>query len=208
MSRSSIAMPPVKNDAKRAVGIGSRNSHCPDFRPTAPTDPRPKVLAAGTRRDWRSAITVSSPGGGAGPDRARAGPGGDGDPARCVGIGWGGLLLIFELQWSGRSSYSWEGELADELVILLLRSAGAHNAAAEQLRTVFGQQVAGYVRQVTHDAPDSTRRAGLIATQVLGLALCRYVLGLAPVAEMPAEELAAAIGPTLQRYLFGDLGGA
>ena len=118
------------------------------------------------------------------------------------------MLLIFELQWSGRSSYSWEGDLADELVILLLRSAGAHNAAAEQLRTVFGQQVAGYVRQVTHDAPDSTRRAGLIATQVLGLALCRYVLGLPPVAEMPAEELAAAIGPTLQRYLFGDLGGA
>jgi AcrR family transcriptional regulator len=102
----------------------------------------------------------------------------------------------------------WEGELADELVILLLRSAGTHDAAAEQLRTVFGQQVAGYVRQVIHDAPDWERRAGLIATQVLGVALCRYVLRLPPVAAMPAEELAAAIGPTLQRYLFGDLDGA
>ena len=83
-----------------------------------------------------------------------------------------------------------------------------HAAAADQLRTVFGRQVAGYVRQVTHCAPDWERRAGLVATQVLGLALCRYVLRLPPVAAMPAEELVAAIGATLQRYLFGDLDGA
>ena len=102
----------------------------------------------------------------------------------------------------------WEGDLADELITVLLRSAGTHDAAAEQLRTVFGQQVAQYVRQVTHDAPDWERRAGLIATQVLGVALCRYVLRLPPVASMSAEELAAAIGATLQRYLFGDLDGA
>jgi AcrR family transcriptional regulator len=56
----------------------------------------------------------------------------------------------------------WEGELADELVTLLLRSAGSHDAAAEQLRTVFGRQVAGYVRQVTHETPDWERRAGLM----------------------------------------------
>jgi hypothetical protein len=43
---------------------------------------------------------------------------------------------------------------------------------------------------------------------VLGVALCRYVLRLPPVATMPAEELAAAIGTSLQRYLFGDLDGA
>jgi AcrR family transcriptional regulator len=102
----------------------------------------------------------------------------------------------------------WEGDLADELITVLLRSAGSHDAAAEQLRTVFGRQVAAYVRQVTHDAPDWERRAGLIATQVLGVALCRYVLRLPPVAAMSAEELAAAIGGTLQRYLFGDLDGA
>jgi AcrR family transcriptional regulator len=102
----------------------------------------------------------------------------------------------------------WEGDLADELVTLLLRSAGTHDAAAEQLRTVFGRQVGEYVRQVTHDAPDWERRAGLIATQVLGVALCRYVLRLPPVAVMPAEKLATSIGMTLQRYLFGDLDGA
>jgi tetracycline repressor-like protein len=61
---------------------------------------------------------------------------------------------------------------------------------------------------VTHDAPDWERRAGLIATQVLGVALCRYVLRLPPVISMPAAELTAAIGATLQHYLFGDLDGA
>jgi len=99
----------------------------------------------------------------------------------------------------------WEDESADELITLLLRSAGTHEAAAAQLRTVFDTQVGAYVRQVTGEAPDWERRAGLIATQVLGLALCRYIVRLAPVVTTPADELAAAIAPTLQRYLFGDL---
>jgi AcrR family transcriptional regulator len=99
----------------------------------------------------------------------------------------------------------WEGGSADELITLLLRSAGTHEAAAAQLRTVFDTQVGAYVRQVTGEVPDWERRAGLIATQVLGLALCRYVLRLSPVVTMPADELAAAIAPTLQRYLFADL---
>jgi AcrR family transcriptional regulator len=49
-------------------------------------------------------------------------------------------------------------------------------------------------------------RAGLIATQMLGLAMCRYVLALPPVASASPDELAAAIGPVLERYLTGDLG--
>jgi AcrR family transcriptional regulator len=101
----------------------------------------------------------------------------------------------------------WEGDLADELVTLLLRSAGTNDTAADHLRTVFGRQVVAYVRKLTGDAADSERRAGLIATQVLGIALCRYVLRLPPVVAMSAEELAAAVGQTLQRYLFDDLAG-
>jgi Tetracyclin repressor-like, C-terminal domain len=119
-------------------------------------------------------------------------------PRMCPPTSWVGC-------WPGTSWVGGEGDLADELVTLLLRSAGSHDAAAEQLRTVFGRQVAGCVRQVTHETPDWERRAGLIATQVLGVSLCRYVLRLPPVVSMSAEELAAAIGETLQRYLFGDL---
>ena len=50
---------------------------------------------------------------------------------------------------------------------------------------------------------DAPRRAGLIATQVLGLALCRYVLRLPPVVVMSRDEVVAWVGPTVQRYLVG-----
>ena len=44
-------------------------------------------------------------------------------------------------------------------------------------------------------------RAGLVASQVLGMALTRYVLRLPPMAAMTREQLVAWVGPTLQRYL-------
>jgi hypothetical protein len=40
---------------------------------------------------------------------------------------------------------------------------------------------------------------------MLGLALTRYILALGPVAAASPDDLAAAIGPTLERYLTGDL---
>jgi hypothetical protein len=54
-------------------------------------------------------------------------------------------------------------------------------------------------------AGDSDYRAALVGSQVLGLALTRYVIQLGPLVEASNEELAAAIGPTLDRYLTGDV---
>jgi hypothetical protein len=47
---------------------------------------------------------------------------------------------------------------------------------------------------------EAPRRAGLIATQVLGMALCRFVLRLPPVLALTRDELVDWLGPTLQRY--------
>ncbi len=49
-------------------------------------------------------------------------------------------------------------------------------------------------------------RATLAATQMVGVLLARYVVGLEPLASMPAAQVAELVGPTLQRYLQGDLG--
>ncbi|MFI5777476.1 hypothetical protein [Nocardia sp. NPDC051570] len=46
-------------------------------------------------------------------------------------------------------------------------------------------------------------RAALISTQILGLALCRYVLRLPPVVALTHEQIVADIGPIIQRYLSG-----
>jgi Tetracyclin repressor-like, C-terminal domain len=45
----------------------------------------------------------------------------------------------------------------------------------------------------------------MVATQVLGLAICRYVLKFPPLAEMPGDLVVARFSPTLQRYLTGAL---
>lgn len=49
------------------------------------------------------------------------------------------------------------------------------------------------------DRPE--RRMTLVASQLIGLVMARYVLRLEPLASASAEELVAACAPTLQRYL-------
>ena len=48
---------------------------------------------------------------------------------------------------------------------------------------------------------DPERRMSLVASQVMGLILARYVLEIEPLASMSAREVVAAIAPNIQRYL-------
>lgn len=95
----------------------------------------------------------------------------------------------------------WEGDLADEAIMILLRSAVTNPAAAERMRTVFGGQVVNLVRAVTHNAPDSELRAGMISTQLLGIALTRYILRLPPIAAPDPQTLIATLTPVLNQIL-------
>ena len=56
------------------------------------------------------------------------------------------------------------------------------------------------------DQAERERRAGLVASQLLGLGFVRSVWRIEPVASMTDDELVAAVGPTVQRYVDGDLG--
>ncbi|WP_407319074.1 TetR family transcriptional regulator [Isoptericola halotolerans] len=53
---------------------------------------------------------------------------------------------------------------------------------------------------------DARRRSSLVASQVAGMLLTRYLVPIDPLASMPADEVARLVGPTVQRYLTGDLG--
>ena len=53
---------------------------------------------------------------------------------------------------------------------------------------------------------DRKVRSGLVASQMMGLAMTRYVWQIEPVASMSDDELLAAIAPNLQHYISGDLG--
>ena len=100
----------------------------------------------------------------------------------------------------------WEGELSDDVLVLLLRSAVTSEQAAARLREVFLGQLATVLRPVV-EADEVKRRAGLVTSQMLGLALTRYLLRIPGLADRPAAEIIADIAPTIQKYLVGPLPG-
>jgi AcrR family transcriptional regulator len=87
----------------------------------------------------------------------------------------------------------------DEALVVLLRSSTTNDEAAQRMRKIFSTQLRPVIAKI--NPTDAPRRAGLLATQVLGLALCRYVLRLPPVVAMSHDEVVAWLGPTIQRYL-------
>ena len=72
------------------------------------------------------------------------------------------------------------------------------------MRTIFSEQVAPIVAAVSPDPAQVPLRAGLLATQALGLAICRYVLELPPVVAMSREEVIAWLAPNVQHVLTGS----
>jgi AcrR family transcriptional regulator len=112
---------------------------------------------------------------------------------------------------------SWGDVLARHLVarwerndtlVALLRVATTQDFAAERMRTLFAGQVAPLVARIEPDEKTAATRAGLLATQMLGLALTRYVLELPPVVALTPDELAAWLSPVLQHYLTGMVPGS
>jgi AcrR family transcriptional regulator len=87
----------------------------------------------------------------------------------------------------------------DEALIVLLRSSTTNDDAAQRMREIFAGQLLPVITTLNQDAAE--RRAGLIATQMIGLAVCRYVLQLPPIVAMSHEETVEWLGPTVQRYL-------
>lgn len=96
----------------------------------------------------------------------------------------------------------WEGEQADDSLRVLLASAATNTAAAQQMEHIFRAQLEPVVAAAgPHDPATAATRAGLVATQMLGLALCRYVLGLPPVVDLDRAAILRWLGPVIQRYL-------
>ena len=97
----------------------------------------------------------------------------------------------------------WEG---DETLMALLRAGATNPAAAERMREIFASQLGPVVaRTAPGTGPTAEQRAGLAASQILGLALTRYVLRFPPVAALRRDDLVTWVAPTIQRYLVGEL---
>src|SRR5262249_14549743 len=93
------------------------------------------------------------------------------------------------------------GECFTDMTVLL-RSAASNEYAASRIRKLLAAQVVSAFARVGNRAT-ARERAALVTSQLLGLALCRYILKISPLAEMSQEEIVKHIAPTLQRYASG-----
>jgi hypothetical protein len=85
-------------------------------------------------------------------------------------------------------------------LIGLIRSVVASADAAALLREFVTRKVLGRLATALEvDQPGL--RASLAASALIGMAMMRYVIELEPLASASSRDLAAWLGPTLQRYL-------
>jgi AcrR family transcriptional regulator len=88
--------------------------------------------------------------------------------------------------------------------LALIRGAVTHEHAAAMLREFIAREVLG--RLAAAASPDRPElRASLAGSQVVGLAMARYVVRVPPLATTDRETVVACVGPTIQRYLTGAL---
>jgi AcrR family transcriptional regulator len=81
----------------------------------------------------------------------------------------------------------------------MLRSIVASESAATRMRDFATREILGRLAEALElDHP--RLRASLAASQLIGVAMLRYVVKVEPLASAPAAEVAEWVGPTLQRY--------
>jgi AcrR family transcriptional regulator len=99
----------------------------------------------------------------------------------------------------------WDDEATRQRMLAVVRSAMQYEPAAVMLRTFIRRDIVGRFVD-TLDTGDAELRATLVGSQLIGMAIARYVIAPPPLATVSAAELVAAYGPTIQRYLTGNVG--
>ncbi|HTE70394.1 MAG TPA: TetR family transcriptional regulator [Actinomycetes bacterium] len=98
----------------------------------------------------------------------------------------------------------WDLAANNSPLLALVRSAVSDEQAAAMLREFITEEVLGRIAEGL-GSPDAKLRATLVGSQLVGLMMARYIIRVEPLASAPPAVVAAAIGPTLQRYLTGDI---
>jgi AcrR family transcriptional regulator len=83
----------------------------------------------------------------------------------------------------------------------MMRASATHPEAQRAMQTIFEKRICPALRRAFPDDPDIDTRAGLVLTQGIGVAFCRYVLRIEPVASMDYGLLLDAVGASLQQHL-------
>lgn len=94
---------------------------------------------------------------------------------------------------------AWDSPAGSPL-IAVIRSVVGNEEAAALMRDFVSREVLGRIARAL-DLDQPQLRASLVATQLVGLAMLRYVIRLEPIASARVDDIVTWLGPTLQRYL-------
>ena len=96
----------------------------------------------------------------------------------------------------------WESPTVRPRALVILRTGLGNKHAAPLLATFLRRELLEKIA-ASLNLPDASLRADLVASQVAGLLITRYVLQLPEIAAASVDELVTRVGPTVQQYLFG-----
>jgi AcrR family transcriptional regulator len=100
----------------------------------------------------------------------------------------------------------WDHPVTGPAAVALVRSGLQHDWTARMLREFLTARVIRRViRHLDIDPVEAPLRGSLVATQMIGLGIIRYVLKVEPLASAPPETVVAAIAPNIHRYLLEPL---
>jgi AcrR family transcriptional regulator len=88
--------------------------------------------------------------------------------------------------------------------LAIIRAAASEPEVARLLRRTLETRVFAPVAEAL-GVEDAPLRVTLAGTQLVGIAMGRHIVGLGPLVEADSATIAAAIAPTLQRYLVEPL---
>ncbi|MGI8446450.1 MAG: TetR family transcriptional regulator [Streptosporangiaceae bacterium] len=93
----------------------------------------------------------------------------------------------------------WEDPPVRERLLAALRAAATNEQVADLFRGFVQREVVARVVATLGDGADL--RVELAMSQIIGLAMARYVFRVEPLASADVDEVAALVGPVFQRYL-------
>jgi AcrR family transcriptional regulator len=89
--------------------------------------------------------------------------------------------------------------------VTFAQAASSSPEAAAEVREFLADRIWSRLDDGGRPADELRRRRSLVASQLMGLGFVRYVLQLEPVATADVDDLAAWVGPTIDRYHVGEL---
>jgi AcrR family transcriptional regulator len=95
----------------------------------------------------------------------------------------------------------WEHPDTAASMVAMLQSATSNSDAHEAFRAFMQSYVLTAVSGALGGGEDARLRALLAATNLVGTAILRYVMRVAPLADLPTDDVVRLIAPSVTRYL-------